>query len=686
MRSCGLEVGVTPGDQTISYFTSNADGSKRPDAIFKIVPTYLREIDMAERTVGVQGSAKIKHSVEPFASNDYSWQAYPTTFATSLYESNQTGWPAQNDSSLKVMRHTFFVGQTDGKVSLNQYQIDVFTFMNSGTWVDVVTKERKAVYCGNIAIVQSIENWNYCGRSTQAQGACESGAQGSALDFGITFASGNSWKSQNISGKQGLQYRCLEFLFAGRSCLYKLQDRCRDKEFDAARDKICRFPKMEIFWRGKNFPATRIQGGSSYTSSTQDSTAGASSVSSSNLQCSTISDRLTCKAQTSCTWQTACGCIPSKCLCGDDCCISGQCDNQYKLGCGAINDRTTCKSKTGCSWQSACGCIPNLCLCGDDCCIFGICENGVSATCPELPTATTCSEGNNCKYERNCGCIPSACTCGDNCCIYKNCTKPTSVTQSCLKFEVTFKEAGEGQTMNLRLPYNNHVDSYEFTSLLWVGGNGDLDGDGIVDALEGTDDADSDGVPNMLDEDSDGDGLRDSIEGVGDVDNDQIPNFLDEDSDGIRKPSNSKFDSLLTGDGISDYAEGTTSCYGDVIDFDHDGVPDYLDDDSDNDGISDRKESQNVPSDPDGDGMPNWRDLDSDNDKLLDSYEGVGDPDGDGIPNFVDFDSDGDTIPDAVEGSADADKDGIPNFLDLDSDSEKKLCANPALANFPVLR
>ena len=47
--------------------------------------------------------------------------------------------------------------------------------------------------------------------------------------------------------------------------------------------------------------------------------------------------------------------------------------------------------------------------------------------------------------------------------------------------------------MNLRLPYNNHVDSYAFSSLLWVGGNGDMDADGIVDALEGSDDADSDG-------------------------------------------------------------------------------------------------------------------------------------------------------------------------------------------------
>ena len=207
IRVCGLQADVTSDGQTISYYTTNSDGSERRDAIFKIIPNYLREIDMAERTVGTQGSAKIKHSVQQFSSQDYSWQAYPATSATSLYKSNETGWPEQKDPSLKVMRHTLFSGQIDGSTIVNKYQIDVFTFMNNGTWVDLTTKQQMTVYCGNIAIVQSIDNWNFCGRSTQAQAACESGAQGSALDLGIKLAGGNSWTSHNISGKQGLQYR-----------------------------------------------------------------------------------------------------------------------------------------------------------------------------------------------------------------------------------------------------------------------------------------------------------------------------------------------------------------------------------------------------------------------------------------------------------------------------------------------
>ena len=59
----------------------------------------------------------------------------------------------------------------------------------------------------------------------------------------------------------------------------------------------------------------------------------------------------------------------------------------------------------------------------------------------------------------------------------------------------------------------------------------DADGDGIPDFLEGTGDADTDGVPNYLDDDSDGDGVLDSAESVLDYDGDGLPDFLDPDSD-----------------------------------------------------------------------------------------------------------------------------------------------------------
>jgi hypothetical protein len=60
---------------------------------------------------------------------------------------------------------------------------------------------------------------------------------------------------------------------------------------------------------------------------------------------------------------------------------------------------------------------------------------------------------------------------------------------------------------------------------------GDSDGDGILDSVEGNEDADGDGVPNYLDLDSDNDGIPDSVEGMDDPDGDDLPNFIDSDSD-----------------------------------------------------------------------------------------------------------------------------------------------------------
>jgi hypothetical protein len=125
---------------------------------------------------------------------------------------------------------------------------------------------------------------------------------------------------------------------------------------------------------------------------------------------------------------------------------------------------------------------------------------------------------------------------------------------------------------------------------------GDTDGDTIPDVIEGSDDPDQDGAPNLEDTDSDGDGVPDTDEGIGDPDGDGIPSFLDLDSDG---------------NGIPDAVEGA--------------------------------------DDPDGDRVPNSRDEDNDGDGRTDWYEGMDDPDSDGVPSYLDLDSNGDGVLDADE-------------------------------------
>ncbi|MCH1926991.1 IPT/TIG domain-containing protein [Shewanella sp. C32] len=103
----------------------------------------------------------------------------------------------------------------------------------------------------------------------------------------------------------------------------------------------------------------------------------------------------------------------------------------------------------------------------------------------------------------------------------------------------------------------------------------DTDGDGIFDGNEfhvfinQTElllDADNDGIPNWLDDDSDGDGIPDRVEGTGNQDADLLPNFVDTDSDN---------------DGLLDNPNNA------YIDSDGDRVPNYADVDDDGDRILD---------------------------------------------------------------------------------------------------
>ena len=218
----------------------------------------------------------------------------------------------------------------------------------------------------------------------------------------------------------------------------------------------------------------------------------------------------------------------------------------------------------------------------------------------------------------------------------------------------------------------------------------DADNDGIPDIVEGSVDSDGDGIPNYLDTDSDNDGIADSDEGNIDSDNDTIPNYLDTDSDndGISDINEGSVDSDLDGtpdyldtsidednDGIPDIIEGTA-------DVDGDGIPNFLDTDSDNDGILDSEEFGLIGLDSDNDGIDDAVDVDStggidvNNDGIDDDYIGIN-SDLDNAADYLDIDSDNDGIPDVVEALAfgalvfkDTDGDTIPDFRDPDSDND----------------
>lgn len=184
----------------------------------------------------------------------------------------------------------------------------------------------------------------------------------------------------------------------------------------------------------------------------------------------------------------------------------------------------------------------------------------------------------------------------------------------------------------------------------------DTDGDGIADMYETLDDTDSDGVPNVRDDDSDGDGRldRDEIVPTGmhdcrtrptDSDGDGRADFIDTDSDDNGILDNVEFQGLGT------MPDGGWPAH--PVDTDLDGTPDYADRDDDGDTIPDTAEIGDPanPPDTDMDGRPDWRDTDSDNDTISDRIETSADSDSDMIPNFRDTDSDGDGTDDRTESN-----------------------------------
>ncbi|MEL6559411.1 MAG: T9SS type A sorting domain-containing protein [Bacteroidota bacterium] len=229
--------------------------------------------------------------------------------------------------------------------------------------------------------------------------------------------------------------------------------------------------------------------------------------------------------------------------------------------------------------------------------------------------------------------------------------------------------------------------------------SGDVDGDGIPDAVDvdqtGGADNDTDGIDDLFDAsesggpDADGDDIIDSADE--DRDGDGLANVVDADPDnnGIFTTTlNATID--IDGDGIEDHYD---------LDSDGDGIPDIKEaggtdvdgngivdnlTDTDSDGMVDLVDSDNggtaymVP-DTDSDGIDDFRDKDSDNDGITDTEEAGGnDSNSDGFTDGFASDTDGDGLSDDVDvdnggialANVDTDNDGIADFRDLDSDND----------------
>jgi hypothetical protein len=102
-------------------------------------------------------------------------------------------------------------------------------------------------------------------------------------------------------------------------------------------------------------------------------------------------------------------------------------------------------------------------------------------TCGAITEPQRCSNTQGCKFERSCGCIASACICNDACCISGVCSGvATGISlkskEPCQLFSPSVRQEGDrAEVLALRFPAGS--DSFQHSSLMWLGGDADSDGD-----------------------------------------------------------------------------------------------------------------------------------------------------------------------------------------------------------------
>ena len=228
----------------------------------------------------------------------------------------------------------------------------------------------------------------------------------------------------------------------------------------------------------------------------------------------------------------------------------------------------------------------------------------------------------------------------------------------------------------------------EGSGLLELGLAGDVDGDGLDDAVAY---AESNEIYLLLsadlgaldDADAETDGLIELLQLTGDADGDGIEDIVDgdDDDDGYgdsedRFPRDAAEWSDSDNDGKGDNGDAFPNDPAEQFDTDGDGIGNNADTDDDGDGIDD--ESDEYPLDTDDDGIDNARDDDDDGDGVADARDlfpldpaESADTDGDGTGNNADTDDDGDGTDDTDDAfpldpdeTADADSDGVGDNAD----------------------
>lgn len=542
-----------------------------------VVLDSVLELDDTGAIVGESGDLSSKHSWSSFPQDHFQFSGGAVRKATDISLINL---PPQVDSTLLVMHHSLYAAQeADGGIPVNVMELDTFTFLSGGIWVDPVSSKEVSVQCGHVVVLAKVENWQFCGCNSVHQAGCS--RNGSMIQLTLRLERVRDWMFDTLVGDES-RYEFatdaggVNFAIPGSS--YSVAD-----VWDSA-------------WLDVPCSPADMTGLDDSTVALQP-----------NAECRKFMDS---RHQ---------GMSSGNILFELGQCRRADCNMSMSAACRYSNKWGLCYAQIGQAYCQANTAHPNCFKSHDipySSKIYGDPCSNAATVMPDFMWSKKAFD-----YATN----------GWN-------SSGTGLSWSIRPAELSTVQDGADELLSVKFPQQLGSDSFRFSTTLWLSDqNTDSDGDGLPDGVEGPGDFDGDGCPNSRDHDSDGDGLSDSLEGAGDWDGDSNPDFLDLDSDGdgikdsfeaVSSSSSSPpvdsdsdgapdyKDADSDGDGIPDAVERDGS--DGSADADGDGIPNFRDADSDGDGIPDSVEGSD---DVDGDGRPNFLDTDSDNDGLPDSTE-----------------------------------------------------------------
>ena len=131
--------------------------------------------------IAKEGPRSSRHTLQQFDDHHMS-VSDPVVFSAIMLDQ-------QTDLHLQVMKQTVHTSQANGQ---NIVMIESYLFLNSGHWVDPVSKATSPVICGHVALIIRVKNWQRCGAAVPQEG-CGAEEEGKTLEVRVRMVDSQRW-------------------------------------------------------------------------------------------------------------------------------------------------------------------------------------------------------------------------------------------------------------------------------------------------------------------------------------------------------------------------------------------------------------------------------------------------------------------------------------------------------------